>query len=239
MNDTNSPERRPIASRETAWARAISTSLARAGCTPNGISVAGMLAGVAAGIFFACTRFPGYELICFLLAAFCVQLRLAANMFDGMVAIETGQRSPVGELYNEVPDRISDIGTLVGAGYAIGGMPELGLWAAIMAVLTAYVRAQGKAAGAPNDFCGPMAKQHRMAVITLSAVVAAVMAVMPVNFFIHDTYLKLSVPWLPAWEVSSDAGVMSLALAVIIVGCCFTVLRRLYRMAACLRKQAA
>jgi phosphatidylglycerophosphate synthase len=232
MNDTSSPERRPIASRETAWARAISSTLARAGCTPNGISVAGMFAGVAAGVFFACTRFAGYELICFLLAALCVQLRLAANMFDGMVAIETGQRSPVGELYNEVPDRISDIGTLVGAGYAVGGTPELGLWAAILAVLTAYVRAQGKAAGAPNDFCGPMAKQHRMAVTTICAVFAAVM---PANFFIHDTYLKL--PWLPAWE--ADAGVMSLGLAIIILGCCFTVLRRLYRMAAFLRKQSA
>jgi phosphatidylglycerophosphate synthase len=236
MND-NSPERRPIASRETAWARAISTALARAGCTPNGISVAGMFAGIAAGIFFACTRIGGYELICFLLAVLCVQLRLAANMFDGMVAIETGQRSPVGELYNEVPDRISDIGTLVGAGYAVGGIPELGLWAAILAVLTAYVRAQGKAAGAPNDFCGPMAKQHRMAVITLSAVMAAIMTLLPVNFFIHDTYLKL--PWLLVWEVSGDAGVMSLGLAIIIVGCCFTVLRRLYRMAAYLRKQSA
>lgn len=223
MNDTTSPERRPIASRETAWARAISAFLARAGCTPNGISVAGMFAGVAAGVFFACTRFAGYELLCFLLAALCVQLRLAANMFDGMVAIETGQRSPVGELYNEVPDRISDIGTFVGAGCAIGGTPELGLWAAILAVLTAYVRAQGKAAGAPNDFCGPMAKQHRMAVITLSAVVAAFQP----------------MAWLPKWERYPTAGIMSIALAIIIVGCCFTVLRRLYRMATFLRKESA
>ncbi|WP_254509088.1 CDP-alcohol phosphatidyltransferase family protein [Anatilimnocola floriformis] len=223
MSDPANAERRPIASRETAWARAISSFLGRIGCTPNGISVAGMFAGVLAGVCFACTRIEGFHIAGFLLGALCVQLRLAANMFDGMVAIETGQRSPVGELYNEVPDRISDIGTLVGAGYAIGGMPELGLWAAAMAVLTAYVRAQGKAAGAPNDFCGPMAKQHRMAVITISAVVAA----------------YLPATWLPKWEQFPTAGVISLALAIIIVGCVFTVLRRLSRMSAYLRKNKA
>jgi len=37
----------------------------------------------------------------------------------------------------------------------------------------AYVRAAGRAAGAPQAFGGPMAKPHRMAAVTLAALVAA------------------------------------------------------------------
>ena len=33
-------------------------------------------------------------------------------------------------------------------------------------MFVAYVRAMGKAAGGPNDFCGPMAKPHRMFALT-------------------------------------------------------------------------
>ena len=42
----------------------------------------------------------------FLVAAVCVQLRLLANLLDGMVAVGSGQASRIGELYNEVPDRV-------------------------------------------------------------------------------------------------------------------------------------
>ena len=43
-----------------------------------------------------------------------------------------------------------------------------------MAMLTAYIRTTAKAAGAPMDFAGPMAKQHRMALATGLAVWCAV-----------------------------------------------------------------
>src|SRR5207302_9627498 len=75
--------------------------------------------------------------------------------------------SNLGELYNEVPDRISDAAVFIGAGFAWGGNIALGYIATILAIFTAYVRAAGKIAGAPNEFCGPMAKQHRMLVVTL------------------------------------------------------------------------
>jgi len=39
------------------------------------------------------------------------------NLLDGMVAIEGGLKTPAGELFNDVPDRISDPLILVGAGY--------------------------------------------------------------------------------------------------------------------------
>src|SRR5262249_47264128 len=131
--------------------------------------------GILAGVAFALTQLDGGRLTYFLAAALFIQLRLLANMLDGMVAIASGKISAVGELYNDIPDRISDAATLIGAGYAWGGDPALGYIAACCALFTAYVRIMGKAAGTPQHFRGPMAKQQRMFLMTLLAILAALL----------------------------------------------------------------
>jgi len=181
-----------------------------------------MFAGIAGGLCFWGTSATGIvgdwvETVCFILAAVCMQLRLQANMYDGMVAIQTKQASPVGELYNEVPDRVSDTAFFVGAGYAAGGIPELGYLAAIAALFTAYVRAEGKVAGAPQDYCGPMAKQHRMAVLTVAAVYAGM----------------VPTSWQPQL---GSGGVISIALLVIVVLGGYTTVRRLARTVKMLKQ---
>ena len=61
-------------------------------------------------------------------------------MLDGMVAVEGGKGSPDGPIWNEAPDRYSDIVILVGAGYgaafAGAASPSLGWAAAVFAVMT-------------------------------------------------------------------------------------------------------
>jgi phosphatidylglycerophosphate synthase len=104
-----------------------------------------------------------------------IQLRLLSNLLDGMVAVASNRTSSIGELFNEIPDRVSDMAVLFGLGYAAGGRPELGYLAALAALLTAYVRAVGKTVGVPGVFAGPMAKQHRMALVTVTAVLCAVL----------------------------------------------------------------
>lgn len=212
-------ERRPIQARGWAIWRKTSTAMARAGVSPNAVSVAGMIFGLFAGAAFASTALVDGPLVRvgWGLAALGIQLRLLANLLDGMVAIESGKASPVGELYNEVPDRVSDAGTLVGAGYAALSDPTLGFVAALAAVFCAYVRAMGKAAGAPNDYCGPMAKQHRMALMTG---VALWHALAPAD-------------WQPIWE---GRGVVAAGLAIVAVGAGLTAVRRLLRIGAVLRK---
>lgn len=162
--------RRPITARGLAVSRAAASWLVRRGASPNAISFAGMVAGLAAGAAFAVTPGApsGVTRALWLVGALLVQLRLVANLLDGMVAIGRGVASPVGELWNEVPDRVSDAAVLVGVGLAAGD-PALGLAAALAAQTTAYVRTAVRAAGAPADFGGPMAKQHRMAVVTALA----------------------------------------------------------------------
>jgi phosphatidylglycerophosphate synthase len=161
------PARRPLASRDSRLAQRIAAALARSAVTPNQISVVSIafaLCGAAALVQAS----P----IWLLIAAVCVQLRLLCNLLDGMVAIEGGKQSAVGALYNEFPDRIADSVLLVALGYA-ALMPWLGWLAALLAALTAYVRATGGALGLAQDFRGPMAKPHRMAVLTIACVVDA------------------------------------------------------------------
>lgn len=197
--------------------------LAARGVSPNSISVAGFFASLGAGAAFAATH--GSDRPAPLLVAACILIlvRGMCNMLDGMVAVSTGKASPGGELFNEVPDRLSDSVTLVGAGYAVGGIPELGYAAAIMAVFTAYVRVQGCALGTPADFGGPMSKTHRMFVVVGAALYTA----------------TTPVSWQPATAAIPSAGAMSLALAVIIAGCAVTSARRLRRCAKILKGGSA
>ena len=177
-----------------------------------------MCACIVAGLSLGLTSVE-YNRVFWLIAALGAQLRLTANMLDGMVALASGRDSKVGELYNEVPDRVSDAAVFIGAGYAWGGDVALGYVATILAIFTAYVRSAGKIAGAPNEFCGPMAKQHRMLVITIACLYCVLV---PRSWQIFDFHtLKI--------------GVMALALSVIIAGCLVTVIRRMQRIARALK----
>jgi phosphatidylglycerophosphate synthase len=161
MTDSDA-NRRPIAARDTGWARAIAARLVRTNITPNQISMASVLfAGIGAAALVWWPGFGGY-----LLCALCIQLRLLCNLIDGMVAVEGGKASPLGRIYNEFPDRITDTLFIVALGYA-ADMPWLGWLGALFAVATAYVRVFGGSLGLVQDFRGPVAKQQRMALQTL------------------------------------------------------------------------
>lgn len=178
--------------------------------SPNAISLASIGFGVASGLALAATSIlTDLAPVLWILAALFALLRLTANMLDGMVAIETKTASRLGELFNEVPDRISDSASLIGLGYSLGGNVELGYIAAMAAMFTAYVRAVGKLAGASQHFCGPMAKPQRMAVVIGVALLSA----------------ALQTTWAPT------AG-----LALIVAGSVITAGRRLGLIAAQLRR---
>src|SRR4051794_29283839 len=107
--------RRLLASRNTRWANALAGALARRHVSPNAISIAGLVVGSLAGVAFTAPAFidgPAAR-ACWLAGAACVHLRLLANLLDGMVAVAAGRTSKLGELFNEVPDRLSDAATLV------------------------------------------------------------------------------------------------------------------------------
>ncbi|MEZ6021237.1 MAG: hypothetical protein R3F17_14435 [Planctomycetota bacterium] len=95
------------------------------------------------------------------------QLRLLMNLL-GMVAVEGGRQSATGALFNEAPaDRIEQPAPggrrVCGPScLRLGLVQPCSLW-------PAWARAFGTSLGFEPDFCGPMAKPHRMAALTVGA----------------------------------------------------------------------
>ena len=206
MNSEESEEaanRRPLTSRSSSWAIFLANALVRAGVSPNTISVA--------SVFFA--SLGAYFLVCFptvggfLGAAACVQLRLLCNLFDGMVAIEGKRRSATGGLYNEIPDRIADSLFIVSLGYAIDES-SVGWFGALAAAVTAYIRVLGAALGLKQDFRGPMAKQHRMAVVTAGCVLGAIEL-----WLVGSHWILTAAAWIIAIGSTITCGTRTLAIA--------------------------
>jgi phosphatidylglycerophosphate synthase len=211
------PERRPMFTREWNISQQFAHWLVVRNVPPNDISLVGLAGGIGAGLALAGTNLLPLTRTLFLLAAAGIILRGLGNLLDGMVAVEGGRASLLGGLFNEIPDRLSDIAILIGAGHAVGGNPVLGYLAALTAVFVAYLRAEGKVAGAAQQYCGPMGKPGRMVVILLITL-----------------YCGLTPgSWQPAVRIGNhDFGPMALGLMVIVVGGVVTAFRRLRRIAA-------
>ncbi|HEY8668789.1 MAG TPA: hypothetical protein VIL86_19235 [Tepidisphaeraceae bacterium] len=207
--------RRPIAAlfRGTA-ARAVKICAA-AGIHPDVISYASIAAAAgAAGCFLAARWWPAF----LLLAPLLCYLRLWCNMLDGMVALASGKASLRGEILNDLPDRISDI--LIFAGVAHSGWcnPIIAYWAAMAALLTAYVGMLGQAVGARREFSGVMSKPWRMVALHLGAWIAA-------GLWYARGVRTIGFGW----------SVLDVACAIVIAGCIQTIWLRLARIMRALR----
>lgn len=211
---TDPADRRPIPARRLAAVKGIARALAAAGVPPNAVSGFGLAVGLLAGACLALTGwFPGAAPALWLICAACVFLRGLSNVFDGLLAVEHGAGTRSGLLWNEVPDRVSDIALMAGAGYSLGGSALAGWLCACLALLVAFVRVVAREAGAPADFRGPFAKQQRMFSV---AAVAALLALAPP---------LRGVAWGPqgAW------GLMAAWLWVMVPGMVLTIALRLRR----------
>lgn len=200
--------RREVKTRDAAWAKSFASFIAtKTSITPNDISVFSVVCGFVAFMGYCgyiCPQVPHkYYYILPIIAIIGIQSRLICNLIDGMVAVEGGKKSVVGDIYNEFPDRLSDTLIIVGAGIAGGSWISvcLGLLAALFAMFTAYTRVLAGAIGATQRFLGPMAKQHRMALLTIVNLVCIFMP------DIHSTAFPI-------------------ALCIVIIGTIITVWRR-------------
>lgn len=208
--------RRPIAQVFRNTANRATRACVWLGVHPDVISYTSIIASlIAAVMFLVSQRWPWLLLLAPL---FCF-LRLWLNMLDGMVALASGKASRRGELLNELPDRASDV--LVFAGVAHSGWchEAMAYWAAIMAVLTAYVGVFGQAVGGRREYGGIMAKPWRMLVLAVASYATFVLRV-------------LRGDSLVIWSLS----LFDLACIVVIVGCVQTIWVRLASILRGLRR---
>ena len=209
--------RRPIKARGAGWAHRAAAALADADVKPDLISAASFAFAALGAAMLLCagmTELWPVRAALLVAAAACVQLRLVCNLLDGMVAVEHGRGSSAGAIWNELPDRFSDVVLLAAAGYCAGGggimfAVELGWICAAFALLTSYIRELGRGLGCPADFSGPMAKPQRMAALTLACVVSAIE---------------------PLWGWRGQT--LTIALAIVALGTALTAFRRTRTLAA-------
>jgi phosphatidylglycerophosphate synthase len=184
-------DRRPLKVRGASWAKGLAKFLAGTGLTPNQISILSMVMAVVSLISFYYSNHNKLLLVC---AAIFIQMRLLCNLFDGMVAVEHGKKTSTGDIYNDAPDRVADVLIIFGLALAVRDQPyalHLGWAASIIAVMTAYIRVLGRSLGTTSYFIGPMAKQHRMFLITISAITDYILHLIDIDFSI--SYISLYV----------------------------------------------
>jgi phosphatidylglycerophosphate synthase len=210
--------RRPIADVFRRTAQAPVDWCVRLGIHPNLVSYSSLVASAAAGLcFWQAQRLPAL-----LVAAvvFCY-LRLWLNMLDGMVALAAGKASRTGEIVNELPDRFSDVIIFVGVAHSGLCHPLGGYWAAIFALLVAYVGTLGQAVGVQREFGGLMTKPWRMVTLHLGA------------------WVTLGLLWFGDGRIAyQDLTVLDWTHVVIVAGCIQTICVRLVRIVRALQRRA-
>jgi phosphatidylglycerophosphate synthase len=140
-----------------------------------------------------------------------------------MVALASGKASWRGEILNDLPDRISDI--LIFVGVAHSGLCHVlsGYWAALFAVLTAYVGMFGQAVGVQREFSGWMATPWRMVMLHLGSWSAAL-------FYWERATGGLRAGWL-------GLTFLDWTCVAIVIGCLQTIAVRLNRIFRALREK--
>lgn len=214
-------KRRPLTSRDSSWAKLIAKKIAQTGITPNQISIFSMVFALMSGVSFYFTTYTStYSYLFLILGVIGLQMRLLCNLLDGMVAIEYDKKTSSGGLFNEIPDRISDTIIIIGFSLSVPYSQEtvyLGLACVIVSISTAYIRALGASMGAGEQFQGPMAKPHRMAVITGAVVLIIILK--------QFSYIDLPITKITLW--------------VILCGGLLTCYRRIYGIYMTLKRQSS
>ena len=208
--------RRPIKARSLTLIQRFASWLAKTSVTPNQISVLSVFFSLL--VPFSFFLFESGTWLASIVALLGIQLRLMCNLLDGMVAIEGAKKSVLGDIYNEFPDRIADTVILVGVALIDPADPlllTLAVAASFLAVMTAYTRVLGAAIGTKHYFSGPMAKQHRMALLSITVIL---LPILQGNF--------------------SGGAIIKVVLIVICVGCVLTVIRRLMQISSELKSRA-
>src|SRR5205809_7854326 len=210
MSGYEPTSRRPIAAVFRQTGDAATRFCVRHRIHPDTISYLSIVAALIAAICFWKSGERRWLLI---IAPFFCYLRLWFNMLDGQIAFAAGKASRRGEILNDLPDRISDIVIFVGVAHSGLMNPLIGYWAAILAVLTAYVGLFGQALGVQREFGGIMSKPWRMVAVTIGAWL---------TFFCHGHSF-------PSFTI------LDWTCFVVIVGCVQTIVVRLKRITAALQ----
>lgn len=129
------------------WLRAVAAvarPLARAGVSADAVTVAALIAAVAAVPLATIDGWPGPALACL-----AVTVSGLLDSLDGAVAVQTGRTTRVGFLLDSTLDRLADAALPAALAIVAGGGAEVAVAAVAAAWWLEYVRARATLASAP------------------------------------------------------------------------------------------
>lgn len=137
-------------------------ALARAGLTPNVVTVTAIVGSIAVGAIVSQSAAKPALL---LLLPVWLFVRMALNAIDGMMARELGMATQLGAVLNELGDALSDLGLYLPLAffYEPARWPVVAF--SIGAVLTEFSGVLARALGASRRYDGPMGKSDRAFVV--------------------------------------------------------------------------
>ncbi len=148
--------------------RPLVRGLARAGATPNHVTMAALALSFAVGgliAWYPTARWP------LLLLPAALLLRMALNALDGMMARELGMASRLGAVLNELGDVLSDAALYLPLALVPGIAAAPVVVAVVLAVITEMAGVVAVQIGAPRRYDGPMGKSDRAFVVGALALV--------------------------------------------------------------------
>lgn len=138
------------------------SALARAGITPNVVTVTAVCGSVAVGVTVS---FAGARQAFLLLLPLWLFLRMALNAIDGMMARELNMSTDLGAVLNELGDAVSDLGLYLPLAFVYQPAQWSVIAFSIGAVLTEFCGVLGRALGGARRYEGPMGKSDRAFIV--------------------------------------------------------------------------
>ena len=136
---------------------------------PDTINLFALLTAILTGLaLLYAQQYP----ILFLAIPLFVLIRTAFNALDGMVARELKLSSKLGEVYNELYDRLSDIAIFVFLSFASYMDSSLALIALATILFNSYLGILGKSAGGSRVYKGLIGKADRMLYLGIVSIVS-------------------------------------------------------------------
>jgi phosphatidylglycerophosphate synthase len=137
--------------------------LVRRGVSADALTLATVPVGLVAS---ACLLLSPATPILLLAVPLLAAGRLVLNLLDGAVARRSGRTHELGEFYNEVGDRLTDIAFLAPVAFLPGADRTTVLLGVTAAVLASFIGLAARAAGGERIYRGVLSKPGRMALLS-------------------------------------------------------------------------
>ena len=132
--------------------------LARAGVTPNQVTISAIILSFITGVLI--TLFSS-NLYILLLVPVVMFVRMALNAIDGMLAKEHDMKTALGNILNELGDVISDVCLFLPFAFVVGFSEPLIIAIVIFSIISEMTGVLGSVIGASRRYDGPMGKSDR------------------------------------------------------------------------------